>query len=190
MRLRSLLVVMAACAVFSGPRAAEWVEVDGPPALVFPRDHGAHPGHRTEWWYVTGLLDTDDGNRYGFQLTFFRQGMASGAAEAGSSALRARQIVAAHLAIADISKGQFHHAERLRRADGALAGYSVADLEVWLDDWQLRSGPGRQDLRCERATPLPVSVSTSSCSLRRSWCSTAMTDTRARAPRPAMPRSM
>jgi predicted secreted hydrolase len=51
--------------------------------------------------------------------------------------LRARQIVAAHLAIADISKGQFHHGERLRRADGALAGYSVADLEVWLDDWQL-----------------------------------------------------
>jgi predicted secreted hydrolase len=23
-------------------------------ALVFPRDHGAHPELRTEWWYVTG----------------------------------------------------------------------------------------------------------------------------------------
>jgi len=136
-RLRNRLVVMAACAVASVLGAAEWIEVSGPPVLVFPRDHGAHPGHRTGWWYVTGLLATDDGSRYGFQLTCFRQGMASGAAEAGSSALRARQIVAAHLAIADISKGQFHHAERLRRADGALAGYSVADLDLWLDDWRL-----------------------------------------------------
>ena len=119
-RLRRRLVVMAVCAVASVLGAAEWIEVSGPPVLVFPRDHGAHPGHRTEWWYVTGLLDTDDGNRYGFQITFFRQGLAYGAAEAGSSALRARQIVAAHLAITDISNGHFHHAERLRRAAEAF----------------------------------------------------------------------
>ena len=25
-----------------------------PRALAFPRDHGAHPDLRTEWWYVTG----------------------------------------------------------------------------------------------------------------------------------------
>ncbi len=142
MGLRNPLVVLAACAIASVLGAAEWIEVTGPPALVFPRDHGAHPDHRTEWWYVTGRLDAEDGGRYGFQLTFFRQGLAAGAAEAGSSALRARQIVAAHLAIADISNRQFHHAERLRRADGGLAGYSVADLEVWLDDWQLRRDPG------------------------------------------------
>ena len=24
--------------------------------LVFPRDHGAHPGSQIEWWYVTGWL--------------------------------------------------------------------------------------------------------------------------------------
>ena len=133
-------MVMAACAVVPGLRAAEWIEVTGPPVLVFPRDHGAHPGHRTEWWYVTGLVDAEDGKSYGLQLTFFRQGLAPGAAEAGSSALRARQIVAAHLAITDISNGRFHHAERLRRADGGLAGFSTADLEVWLDDWQLSRG--------------------------------------------------
>ena len=27
----------------------------------FPRDHGAHPPFRTEWWYVTGWLRTADG---------------------------------------------------------------------------------------------------------------------------------
>lgn len=40
--------------------------------LAFPRDHGAHPGFRTEWWYATGCLQTQDGQALGFQLTFFR----------------------------------------------------------------------------------------------------------------------
>lgn len=40
--------------------------------LTFPRDHGAHPGFRTEWWYATGSLRTQDGQALGFQLTFFR----------------------------------------------------------------------------------------------------------------------
>ena len=25
-------------------------------ALVFPKDHGAHPNFRTEWWYLTANL--------------------------------------------------------------------------------------------------------------------------------------
>jgi predicted secreted hydrolase len=54
--------------------------------------------------------------------------------------LRARQIVAAHLAIADISEQRFFHSERLRRVAGGLAGASQADLEVWLDDWRMVRG--------------------------------------------------
>ncbi|MFY7789637.1 MAG: lipocalin-like domain-containing protein, partial [Polynucleobacter sp.] len=42
-----------------------------PRKLVFPRDHGAHPEFRTEWWYLTGWLGSD-ANAMGFQITFFR----------------------------------------------------------------------------------------------------------------------
>jgi predicted secreted hydrolase len=65
------LAVPGAAAV---PRAAAY-----PPAVVrpgvrlaFPRDHGAHPGFRTEWWYATGSVNTQAGEALGFQLTFFR----------------------------------------------------------------------------------------------------------------------
>jgi predicted secreted hydrolase len=65
------LAVPGAAAV---PRAAAY-----PPAVVrpgvrlaFPRDHGAHPGFRTEWWYATGSVNTQTGEALGFQLTFFR----------------------------------------------------------------------------------------------------------------------
>ena len=46
-----------------------------PRKLVFPRDHGAHPEFRTEWWYLTGYADTGTANKphlIGFQITFFR----------------------------------------------------------------------------------------------------------------------
>ncbi|HLQ24584.1 MAG TPA: hypothetical protein VK138_01755, partial [Acidiferrobacterales bacterium] len=32
----------------------------------FPRDHGAHPNYRTEWWYFTGNLYTPARRRFGY----------------------------------------------------------------------------------------------------------------------------
>ncbi|MGZ5226208.1 MAG: lipocalin-like domain-containing protein, partial [Burkholderiales bacterium] len=31
--------------------------------------------YRTEWWYYTGHLTTDSGRRYGFEVTFFSDGV-------------------------------------------------------------------------------------------------------------------
>ena len=41
----------------------------------FPRDHGAHPAFKTEWWYFTGsgVSTQDAGQEFGFELTFVRQ---------------------------------------------------------------------------------------------------------------------
>lgn len=144
-----LCALAVACSVAAGIRAAEWLEVTGPPELVFPRDHGAHPDYRTEWWYVTGLLESAEGDRYGFQITFFRQGLDPGDPDPGTSQLRARQVVAAHLAVADISNQRFHHAERLRRSAGGLAGFSESGLGVWLDDWEM--GTAETDVISVRA---------------------------------------
>src|SRR5690606_27833136 len=51
----------------------------------WPRDHGPHRDFKTEWWYFTGNLRAKDGRRFGYQLTFFRQGVRPpGAAETQS----------------------------------------------------------------------------------------------------------
>lgn len=47
----------------------------------FPRDYFSHPNYQTEWWYYTGNLQTSDGHRFGFELTFFAK-----ASRASSSA--------------------------------------------------------------------------------------------------------
>jgi predicted secreted hydrolase len=46
-----------------------------PRTFEFPRDHGPHPDFRHEWWYVTGNVDSDTGERFGFELTIFRVGL-------------------------------------------------------------------------------------------------------------------
>lgn len=108
-------------------------------ALEFPRDHGAHPPFRTEWWYVTGWLETEGAPRRGFQVTFFRN--RPRIAEASPSLFAPRQLVFAHAALADPREGRLVHDQRAARAGFGLAEARIGDTDVWVDDWSLRQDP-------------------------------------------------
>ena len=58
---RRILLALAALPCAPRSRAAEPVVdvISSTRALVFPRDFGAHPGARTEWWYATGWLGSE-----------------------------------------------------------------------------------------------------------------------------------
>jgi predicted secreted hydrolase len=129
---------LALCVVLVAAGAGAWRSVEPPLELSFPRDHGAHPDYRTEWWYATGIVRGGDGRTFGYQLTFFRQGVDPSPPRPGDSDLRARQIKAAHLAVADVSDRRFRYGQRLRRTAGGLAGFATGDLDLWVDDWTMR----------------------------------------------------
>ena len=78
--------------------------------LVFPRDHGAHPDYRIEWWYITGWLD----GPLGFQITFFRA--RPDEASDNPSQFNPRQILFAHAALSDPKRGRLLHDQRAARA--------------------------------------------------------------------------
>ncbi|HYL90445.1 MAG TPA: lipocalin-like domain-containing protein [Burkholderiales bacterium] len=102
-----------------------------PRPLVFPRDHGAHPDYRSEWWYVTGWLD----GRIGFQVTFFRARPEE--QSDNPSRFNPRQILFAHAAIADPKVGHLVHDQLAARAGLSLAGMQTERTGVWIDDWSL-----------------------------------------------------
>ena len=102
-------------------------------ALQFPRDHGAHPDFRTEWWYVTGALDLPRKD-IGFQLTFFR--VRTGFAEALASPIAAHQILFAHAAVT-LPGDKLFHADRAARANLG-AGFSSTDCDVHIGAWQMQ----------------------------------------------------
>jgi predicted secreted hydrolase len=99
--------------------------------LHFPRDHGAHPEYRVEWWYVTGWLDQP----YGFQITFFRARPEE--ESPNPSSFNPRQILVAHAALSDPKRGRLVHDQRAARAGFSLAQAETERTGVWIDDWSL-----------------------------------------------------
>src|SRR5271168_3483030 len=98
----------------------------------FPRDHFSHPNYQTEWWYYTGNVKSPDGRRFGFELTFFRQGVARPAkTDTSGSPWDVADIYLAHLALSDLDGGRFYHTERLNRAGPGLAGADLATRRIW-----------------------------------------------------------
>ena len=128
------LALLAPALVFG---AADYPPVTPGYPLSFPADGGSHPLFRTEWWYVTGWLQTPAGQPIGFQITFFRNRLA--AAETNPSRFAPRQLLVAHAAVSDPRIGHLLHDQRAARAGFGLAEAAVGKTAVWIDDWSLQS---------------------------------------------------
>ena len=120
--------------------SAVWLLTSFQPALpgyefAFPRDHGAHEEYRTEWWYYTGHLFTDDGRRFGFELTFFRVGV-DFAAPASKTRWDLRDISLAHFAVTDINGNAFRFYEKLNRSSPFTANAATGKLDVFNEGWR------------------------------------------------------
>jgi predicted secreted hydrolase len=119
-----------------------------PITFFFPKNHGAHPQYRTEWWYFTGNLNSSDGRQFGYQLTFFRFAL-SPEHHASKSCWRNNQLYMAHLTLTDVMNKQFYTDERFSRAGNELAGAASTDYHVWLYDWSAQA---------EKTTDFPLHV--------------------------------
>jgi predicted secreted hydrolase len=102
----------------------------------FPRDHFNHPEFQTEWWYTTGNLIAADGHHYGFELTFFRQGVDRDPGK--TEPWDIQDLYLAHLALSDLDGGKFYHAERTNRAGPGLAGIDAKQKRIWNGNWEIR----------------------------------------------------
>ncbi|NRD48249.1 lipocalin-like domain-containing protein [Corallococcus exiguus] len=109
-----------------------------PRPFHFPEDHGPHPDFRTEWWYWTGNLETQDGRAFGYQFTLFRSALSPEQPQRESN-WGTRQVFMGHFTLTDVSAGKFHVTERFSRAAQGLAGADGAPFHVWLQDWDVRS---------------------------------------------------
>jgi predicted secreted hydrolase len=102
----------------------------------FPADHAPHEDFRNEWWYFTGNLYDEEGNRFGYQLTFFRISLSpldiTRASDWGTS-----QIYMAHFTISDIENEEFYCFEKFNRDALGLAGYQEEPFKINVEDWYI-----------------------------------------------------
>lgn len=153
MRLAALSILLAGVALVTGCGMPGLISSGGslrpagpaptatPPAPVtFPADEAPHRD-LTEWWYYTGHLEGRDAvgeaHAYGFELTFFQT-------------LRGSfpPYDAAHYAISDITRGQFHYDQRAGFAPPpAQPGQQpTSGFQVALGGWSARGADGHDRL--------------------------------------------
>ena len=152
--LRTLLFAVALAssilAYAAGPQFTAVTPLPPGAALSFPKDYGAHPDYKTEWWYVTGWLNTPDGKPLGFQVTFFRS--ASGHDRANPSQFAPRQLIIGHAALSDPANGKLLHDQRSAREGFGLSYAKTGDTNVKLEDWHmLRTADGSYTVRVDSA---------------------------------------
>jgi len=144
MRSKIVSVALAALMLFLPKLNADpatppptWQRAVGAWTWMFPRDHGAHPNFKTEWWYFTGnLQDAQQGQKFGYQLTIFRQGIQFAPAQP-TSHWAVRDFYFGHFTISDVAAHRFHFAERVSRGALGEAKAAPGSMDVTLGPWTI-----------------------------------------------------
>jgi predicted secreted hydrolase len=114
-----------------------------------PRDLAAHRNAQTEWWYYTGHAETTAGNRFGFELVFFKRRTDLDNFGIVPMRLFGNPIYFAHFAITDYQNKSFRYAHR-KSSNGWFddpASASEKHFHLRLGDWSLRESNGEHILR-------------------------------------------
>jgi predicted secreted hydrolase len=128
--------------------AADWRLAEPGWQYQFPRDHHVHPEFKTEWWYFTGNLIDLEGHRFGYELTFFRQGIRPPAErDPNASRFLVNDLKFAHFAVTDVTKQRFHFEQKISRGAFGEAGFDDGQTLAWIEGWTLAAnGDGAFDL--------------------------------------------
>jgi predicted secreted hydrolase len=142
--MKSRLAYLTAAMLFLQPLAAQYRTALPGYRYEFPRDYFNHPDFQTEWWYYTGNLQSANGRRFGFELTFFRQAVSRDPAKV--SAWDVRDLYVAHLALSDLDGDKFYHAERANRSGPGITSVNESLARIWNGNWQVQWRGGDQEL--------------------------------------------
>ena len=117
--------------------------------VELPRDLYAHRNAQTEWWYYTGHAETSSGNRFGFELVFFKRRTDLDKFSFVPVRLLGNPIYFAHFAITDYQYNEFSYAHR-KSSNGWFehpATASEKHFHLRFGDWSLRESHGNHILR-------------------------------------------
>jgi len=133
----------------------------------FPADHAVHSKYKTEWWYFTGNLHDVGGHDYGYELTFFRQGVLPGD-ETPSTRSRFVQndFKFAHFAISDLTGKRFVYTQKLSRGAFGEAGFGAppaasgpSERLAWMENWTLQpQSDGSWHIQAQAEARLPMAI--------------------------------
>ena len=139
---------------------------------VFPADHAVHRDFKTEWWYFTGNLQDAQGHAFGYELTFFRQGVIAPTAAPAPTASRFAQndFKFAHFAVTDLDRAKFVFTQKISRGAFGEAGFGGStgtppERLAWMENWSLQpqtDGSWRITAQADTSPPMSINLVVSS----------------------------
>ncbi len=123
-------------------------QLTGPPnaPLTFPADHGLHPEAQTEWWYLQGIVETDEGRELAVFLSMLRHDPGSDRLAGVRPPLAPGAAMLGWACVADLQTGE-RVSERWTGGAVPAPGHHVVGTEDWFSiragRWQTWGGGGR-----------------------------------------------
>jgi predicted secreted hydrolase len=108
--------------------------LDAPVPIEFPGDDGVHDTG-VEWWYFTGNIQTQAGERLGFEYVIFR-------ARPGKL-----EGFVSHFAVTSPGREAFTYDQRILGSEGVVGDAAALDLN--LDGWTMRGENGNFTLQAD-----------------------------------------
>jgi predicted secreted hydrolase len=139
-------LAVAACAGRNGAPMNHAVPVE--PAAI-PRDLAAHEWAQLEWWYYTGHLQDENGERYGFELTFFRRRIEDDRIHGLPIGWVARTAFIANFALTEERTGKYWRAANFAVTPGN-GGALFDRYQVTLWDWSAHGDDQAHFLKAQR----------------------------------------
>jgi predicted secreted hydrolase len=129
---RSLLALTAFLAAARASAGSASTPTAAPAPLRFPLDDGPHDAP-IEWWYYTGHLITETGDRYGFEFVVFKA--------------RRNGILgyASHFAVADNARSTFHYEQQVALAPSDANTPSGEGFAIRVGEWAMGRGADEFD---------------------------------------------
>jgi len=106
---------------------------DAPVAIAFPRDDGPHDAP-IEWWYYTGHLTTEEGDRYGFEFVIFK-------GQRGPLT-----AYASHFALTDHRRRRFQYDQRIVLPTDPATPLPNGGFDLRVHEWSMRGTNGADQL--------------------------------------------
>jgi predicted secreted hydrolase len=131
----------------------DWQVAEPGWSYQFPRDHHVHDKFKTEWWYFTGNLTNTSGRRFGYEVTFFRQGVRPPAErKETTSRFIVNNLKFAHFTVTDPEGKRFLFQQKTSRGAFGEAGFGEGERLAWIDSWSLTTNKnGSFDLAADMA---------------------------------------
>ncbi len=134
-----------------------WQRAIGPWTWMFPRDHGAHPNFKTEWWYFTGNLSDAQNARLRLSADDFPAGHPVHPAQPKSQ-WAARDFYFGHFTISDLEAQKFHMEERVSRGALGEAHAATDRMDVALGPWGIVQTNPEEQIHLVAGEPTSPSI--------------------------------